>query len=77
MIVRNKFNQVPLEVSCLFILVYLIFHKLLTTILLFPSYGKFTLNIVICISLGVRNFHSLSLFFPLSAICPIMKWKME
>lgn len=68
-----------------FILIYLIFHKVMNAILLFQIYGKITLNIAICLCLCISEISPFSFFlsfFRLYAIVFIiyftmMKWKKE
>lgn len=57
----------------LFSLIYLNFHRLLTTILLFPRYGKVTLNVVTCISFCVQK-PPLYHFFP---VCHFSYYEIE
>lgn len=46
-----------------FILIYLIFHKVMNAILLFQIYGKITLNIAICLCLCISEISPFSFFF--------------
>lgn len=53
-----------------FILIYLIFHKVMNAILLFQIYGKITLNIAICLCLCISEISPFSFFLSFfSSLC--------